>query len=75
MLRIYQPEEAKKTILRRKPIDDYEIPESMQQNMLIYFGENLTPDQAVSKIIKEVRTAGDQALKKWTLTLDGTSLI
>lgn len=74
MLRIYQPEEAIKTILRRKPIDDYEIPESMQQNMLKYFGENLTPDQAVSRIIKEVRTQGDQALRKWTLTLDGTSL-
>lgn len=74
MLRIYQPEEAIKTILRRKPIDDYEIPESMQQNMLKYFGEYLTPDQAVSRIIKEVRTQRDQALRKWTLTLDGTSL-
>jgi len=74
MLRIYQPEEGKKTILRRKPIDDYDIPESMQQNMLKFFGENLTPDQAVARIIKEVRTNGDQALKKWTLTLDGTSV-
>ncbi|PKO06741.1 MAG: histidinol dehydrogenase [Chloroflexi bacterium HGW-Chloroflexi-3] len=74
MLRIYQPEEAKKTILRRKPIDDYDIPESMQQNMLKFFGENLTPDQAVARIIKEVRTQGDQALKQWTLTLDGTSM-
>ena len=74
MLRIYQPEEAKKTILQRKPIDDYDIPESMQQTMLKFFGENLTPDQAVARIIKEVRTNGDQALKKWTLTLDGTLL-
>lgn len=74
MLRIYQPEEAKKTILQRKPIDDYDIPESMQQNMLKFFGEKLTPDQAVARIIKEVRTQGDQALKKWTLTLDGTSM-
>jgi len=74
MLRIYQPEEARKTILQRKPIDDYDIPESMQQTMLKFFGENLTPDQAVARIIKEVRTNGDQALKKWTLTLDGTSV-
>lgn len=74
MLRIYQPEEAKKTILQRKPIDDYDIPESMQQNMLKFFGENLTPDQAVARIIKEVRTQGDKALKQWTLTLDGTAL-
>ncbi len=74
MLKIYQPYEAKQTILKRKPIDDYEIPESMQQNMLKLFGENLTPDQAVARIIKEVRSTGDQALKKWTQILDGTAL-
>ncbi len=74
MLQIYQPEEAKQTILRRKPIDDYDIPESMRQNMLKFFGEKLTPDQAVARIIKEVRTQGDQALKQWTLTLDETSV-
>lgn len=74
MLNIYQPDEAKKSILKRKPIDDYEIPESMQQKMLEYFGDNLTPDQAVARILKEVRTKGDQALKYWTSILDGTSL-
>ncbi len=74
MLKIYQPAEAKQTILKRKPIDDYEIPESMQQNMLKLFSENLTPDQAVARIIKEVRSEGDQALRKWTQVLDGTAL-
>jgi hypothetical protein len=38
MLKIYLPEEGKHIILRRKPIDDYGIPESMQQIMLIFFG-------------------------------------
>lgn len=74
MLRIYQPEEAKKSILKRRPIDDYEIPESMQQNMLNFFGENLTPDQAVVRIIKEVRSEGDQAVTRWTKILDGVDL-
>lgn len=74
MLKIYQPAEAKMTILKRKPMDDYEIPESMQQNMIKYFGENLTPDQAVARIIKEVRFEGDQAILKWTKILDGVSL-
>jgi len=74
MLKIYQPEEAKVTILKRKPIDDYEIPETMQQNMLKFFGENLTPDQAVARIIKEVRNEGDRAVKKWTQILDGTAI-
>ena len=61
-------------MLQRKPIDNYDIPESMQQNMLKFSGENLTADQAVARIIKEVRTQGDEALKQWTFTLDGTSL-
>ncbi len=74
MLKIYQPVEAKETILKRKPIDDYEIPETMQQNMLKFFGENLTPDQAVARIIKEVRNEGDRAVKKWTQILDGTAI-
>jgi len=72
MLRFFHPEEAKNTILKRNPIDDYEIPESMQQKMLEFFGENLTPDQAVSRIIKDVRSRGDHALRHWTLTLDNT---
>ncbi len=74
MLKIYQPVEAKETILKRKPIDDYEIPETMQQNMLNFFGENLTPDQAVARIIKEVCNEGDRAVKKWTQILDGTAI-
>jgi len=74
MFKIYSIEEAKTTILKRRPIDDYDIPESMQKNMLIFFGEAITPDQAVSRIIKDIRTNGDPALQKWTLTLDGSSL-
>jgi histidinol dehydrogenase len=74
MFKIYSIEEAKTTILKRRPIDDYDIPESMQKNMLNFFGEAITPDQAVSRIIKDIRTNGDPALQKWTLTLDGSSL-
>jgi histidinol dehydrogenase len=38
------------------------------------FGEPLSPEQAVSRILKEVRTDGDAALRKWTRTLDGLDL-
>jgi len=38
------------------------------------FGEPLTPDAAVSKILKDVRRNGDAALQRWTLTLDSLDL-
>ncbi|HEX5941020.1 MAG TPA: histidinol dehydrogenase, partial [Anaerolineales bacterium] len=38
------------------------------------FGAPLTPDEAVSRILKDVRRDGDSALRNWTLTLDGLDL-
>lgn len=72
MLSIYSVAQAKNNILRRRAIDDYEIPESVQAGIEKFFGESLTPDQAVNRILREVRQNGDQALKKWTSTLDDT---
>lgn len=73
MFNFYTPVEAKSSILKRNSIDDYEIPEGLQKNIFELFGENLTPDQVVRKIIKDVRENGDSSLQKWTLTLDGIS--
>ena len=73
MFNFYSPFEAKSSILKRNSIDDYEIPEGLQKNIFELFGENLTPDQVVRKILKDVRENGDSSLQKWTLTLDGIS--
>ncbi|HXF64894.1 MAG TPA: histidinol dehydrogenase, partial [Caldilineaceae bacterium] len=35
------------------------------------FGERLTPDEAVRRILADVRTRGDAALREWTRRLDG----
>ena len=37
-------------------------------------GEPLTAEQAVTKILKDVRTNGDAALKNWTQRLDSFDL-
>jgi histidinol dehydrogenase len=39
------------------------------------FGEPLTPDEAVSRLLRDVRANGNSALQKWTLTLDGLDLL
>ena len=73
MFNFFTPNEAKSTILKRNSIDDYEIPEGIQRNIFKLFGENLTPDQVVRKILKDVRENGDTSLQKWTMKLDGIS--
>lgn len=74
MIKIYSSAEASQTILVRHPLDEVEIPPALLQSMERLFGESITPDQAVSRILADVRQRGDQALCEWTTKLDGSTL-
>ncbi len=71
MFSIYSVEEAQQTILKRESIDAYTVPQNILDGIEKFFGEALTPDQAVARILKEIRLDGDQALFKWANILDG----
>ncbi|GAP07230.1 histidinol dehydrogenase [Anaerolinea thermolimosa] len=71
MLKRYDPETARQTILKRTPLDDMEVPVAVIESLQKLFGEPLTPDQAVQRILRDVRTRGDTALREWTTRLDG----
>jgi histidinol dehydrogenase len=71
MLKIYQPDAALKTILKRQPPDELAITPAMQESLTRTFGEPLTPSQAVERIISDVRARGDPALLEWATKLDG----
>ncbi len=71
MLKQYDPQTAKRTILKRMPPDEFPVSQRVLDGIKQLFGEPLTPDQAVSRILRDVRTNGDTALQKWTLALDG----
>ena len=71
MLKIFQLAEAQNTILKRVSIDDMKIPSHIQKGIQSLFGENMTPDEAVRRILQEVRIEGDLALQKWSTKLDG----
>ncbi len=73
MFKIYTSDEAKKSILRRKSVDDFEIPESLQSKINAMFGENLSPAQVVNRILMDIQLNGDSALQNWTSKLDGPS--
>ncbi len=64
MIRVYTPDEAKNTILKREFI--FSNPE--------FNSNNVSPEEIVRKIVKDVHERGDQALKDWTLKLDEVNI-
>jgi len=75
-LRIHDDlEQARQTVLRRRrllALDD--VPESVLVGIRRVFGEELTPDVAVARIVADVRRRGDAALRDWTARIDGVTL-
>jgi histidinol dehydrogenase len=67
-------EQARTTILARVSFDEISMPQSMLDGITARFGEPLTPMQAVDRVIKDVRTQGDVALRMWTRRLDDIEL-
>jgi len=75
-LRIYEdPEAARQTILRRRDLAVLdEVPESVRRGIRRVFGQDLTPGEAVARIVADVRQRGDEALRDWTARVDGVTL-
>lgn len=74
MLKQYDPQTARQTILKRTPPDELQVSQRVQDGITQLFGEPLTPAQAVSRILNDVRQHGDSALQSWTSRLDGLDL-
>jgi histidinol dehydrogenase len=75
-LRIYGDwEQARQTVLCRRNLtvlDD--VPEPVREDIHRVFGEELTPEAAVARILADVRGRGDEALREWTVRVDGLML-
>ena len=74
MLKQYDSQTARQTILKRTPPDEFPVSPRVLDNIAQLFGERLTADEAVSKILKDVRMNGDSALRTWTQRLDSLEL-
>lgn len=66
----YDPQTARQTILKRTPPDEFPVSERVMDGIEKIFGERLTAEQAVTRILKDVRMNGDSALQSWTKRLD-----
>lgn len=70
LFRIYTLDEAQQTILRRLPPDEFDVTQGVLDGIEAIFGEALSPDQVVRRIIADVRQRGDSALREWTERID-----
>lgn len=74
MFKQYDPQTARQTILKRTPPDEFPISQRVLDGIEKLFGERLTPEDAVTRILKDVRANGDSALQSWTKRLDSFDL-
>jgi histidinol dehydrogenase len=63
-----------KAALRRTTFDFGDVPSEVKQRIKETFLEELTPEEAVSRIIAAVRDNGDAALVEYTRLIDGIAL-
>ena len=70
MFKQFDPQTARQTILKRTPPDEFLVSQRVLDRITQLFGEQLTPEEAVSRILKDVRIHGDSALQTWTQRLD-----
>jgi histidinol dehydrogenase len=74
MLKLYNVDTAKKTILKRQPLNTQQVPEKIRRGVEEIFGNGVSPYQAVGQIMASVRDEGDAALQRWSQVLDNTDL-
>ena len=74
MLKQCDTQTARQTILKRTPPDEFPVSQRVLDNITKLFGESLTAEQAVTRILKDVRANGDSALREWTQRLDAMDL-
>ena len=65
---------ARRTLLKRQSLRDYSVSDEMLQRSERLFGERLSPEESVRRIIGSVRERGDRALIEWNRALDGVDL-
>lgn len=71
MLKIFDVETAKQSILKRIPPDETAVPPVVLDRIAATFGERISAEEAVRRILRDIRSRGDAALREWSAKLDG----
>jgi len=70
----YDLDPARAFLLRRRHPEGVTLPPAVQQKIRDVFGTDLTATDVVQRIIADVRSSGDAALRYYTRALDGLTL-
>jgi histidinol dehydrogenase len=65
---------AQELLNRADPLDLSALPEPVLARTRQVFGKDITPEQSVARILKDVRDEGDEAVRRYARLLDGTEL-
>ena len=71
MINILDVETATKTILKRIPPDETRVTPAVLERIARTFGEKINAEEAVKRILLDIRARGDAALREWSNRLDG----
>jgi histidinol dehydrogenase len=74
LFQLYSAAEAKQGILQRQAVGDITPTPSLARGIERVFGEALNLEEAVRRIVADVRNRGDQAIIDWTEKIDGVRL-
>lgn len=73
IIRRVRGDEAVQTLTRRGLATETALNPSMLERNREIFGEPLSPDQVVDRILRDVRNGGDAAVQRYTELLDGVA--
>lgn len=67
-------EQAGEVLTRVDPLDLSSLPQSVVEKTREVFGDGVTPEQSVVRIIEDVKRDGDTAVRRYAKLLDGADL-
>jgi histidinol dehydrogenase len=71
---IRNAEEGRQLLLSRRPLDVEELPMEIRETTFRTFGQELSPEEVVRRIIRDVREDGDNAVRYYNSRLDGATV-
>jgi histidinol dehydrogenase len=74
-IRLFQDlAEARRELIARTPLEAVALPDHLRARIRAQWGEDLTAEEVVDRILAAVRGNGDRALRELTLRIDGVAL-
>ncbi|HET7738222.1 MAG TPA: histidinol dehydrogenase, partial [Tepidiformaceae bacterium] len=72
---IRNAEEGRTLLLSRKPLEDDALPMDIRETTFKAFGQELSPDEVVRRVIRDVREDGDNAVRFYNTRFDNAPTV